>query len=81
MKYLRNRAARKPLCATLSMLMAAVTIGSCSSDSGDDKATAGGPGTQTYSATLTEVQIARSADQQPMPVAGLPAPGAQITVR
>ena len=46
----------------------------------------GGSGTPpsqplTYGATLTEVNIVRTADQQAMPVAGLPAPGATLTVR
>ncbi len=35
---------------------------------------------QTFSVTVTEVDIVRSADDQNMPVTGLPAQGAEITV-
>jgi hypothetical protein len=37
--------------------------------------------TQTYTASLTDMQISRTADQQALTVNSLPAAGAQITVR
>jgi ABC-type glycerol-3-phosphate transport system substrate-binding protein len=37
--------------------------------------------TQTYTASLTDMQILRTADQQALTVNSLPAAGAQITVR
>jgi hypothetical protein len=36
---------------------------------------------ETYSATVTDVEVVRSADALAMPVAGLPADGAELTVR
>ena len=36
---------------------------------------------QTYTASLTDMQISRTADQQPVTVNSLPAQGASISVR
>lgn len=66
---------------TVSMSVAAmVLLAACHSHH------SGGSGTSpsqplTYGATLTEVKIVRTADQQAMPVTGLPAQGATLTVR
>jgi hypothetical protein len=37
--------------------------------------------TQTYTASLTDIQISRTADQQALTVNNLPVTGANITVR
>ena len=61
---------------TVSMSVAAmVLLAACHSHH------SGGSGTSPYGATLTEVKIVRTADQQAMPVTGLPAQGATLTVR
>lgn len=66
------------LCLVLLMLLAAA-LGACGRD-GSSGSGAGTPA-QTYSATVVDVELVRSADGEPMPVDGLPATGAEITVR
>lgn len=48
---------------------------------GRDSQSGSGAPVQTYSATVVELEIVRSADGAPMPVDGLPADGAEVTVR
>lgn len=38
------------------------------------------PPASTYSVTLTAIELDRSADQQDMPVTGVPADGASLTI-
>jgi hypothetical protein len=65
----------KLLCATL----AAVPLAACHSHHSSGGTPAAQPA--TYSATLTGIDIDRTADQQPLPVSSLPAQGATLTVR
>jgi hypothetical protein len=64
------------LCLVILVLLASL-LPACGRDgqSGSDAPA------QTYSATLVELEIVRSADGEPMPVDGLPAAGAEATVR
>lgn len=47
----------------------------------DGSSSGGSTATQTYTASLTDIQISRTADQQALPVNNLPAAGANIAVR
>jgi hypothetical protein len=66
----------KTLCAAL----AALPLAACHSSHHSDGGT---PPTQpvTYGAALTGIDVERTADQQALPVAGIPAQGATLTVR
>jgi hypothetical protein len=65
----------KTLCAMLVMAL----LAAC--HSGHSGGVGPSPQPATYTATLTDVQIERTADRQPLPVGGLPAQGATLTVR
>lgn len=66
------------LCLGILMLLAA-SLGACGRD-GRSGPGAGAPA-QTYSATAVDIELVRSADGEPLPVDGLPADGAEVTVR
>lgn len=58
-----------------------VVLGSLLAACGRDGQSGAGAPAQTYSATVVELDIVRSADGEPLPVDGLPATGAEVTVR
>jgi hypothetical protein len=64
----------------LLTLAAAAALSACRGDGGSG---GGGPTqrAETFTATVTSVEIVRSADALDMPVTGLPADGAELTVR
>lgn len=61
------------------LVLLALLLASCGRD-GQSGPVTGAPA-QTYSATVVEMEIVRSADGEPMAVDGLPAAGAEVTVR
>ena len=60
----------------LALVLSVAMLAGCGGGGSDDS----NP-TQTYTASLTDMQISRTADQQALTVNSLPAAGAQITVR
>lgn len=61
------------------LMVVAALLAACGRD-GSSGPGAGTPA-QTYSATVVDIELVRSADGEPLPVDGLPADGAEVTVR
>lgn len=65
---------------TLALSIMVLTACSDNGSNSNNPLQASGGQPLSFSATLTDMQITRSADQKDLPVNNLPAQGAQITV-
>ncbi len=72
------------------LVIAALVLAGCGGGGGGGSGGGGGgspppppppPASETYTVTLTEIRVERTADQQPLVVDGVPADGATLTVR
>lgn len=71
---------RKKLLTAMSLPIVLAVAG-CGGSGGDGVPPTAPTPASTYSVTLTAIELDRSADQQDMPVTGLPADGATLTVQ
>lgn len=66
---------------TLMYALTAVFLGACSGSGNDAGDNPPADGVTTFTATVTAVEVNRTADQQALAITGLPTEGATITLQ